>query len=298
MVHGVEECVSEKPTAIRRVHFNLPAMTTTKLRIAPILSAFSLVLATVLLSSCGSDDDKTIDFSTVEVAKSVPLTGDKDSPKCVINMKVHYAADGKDSCSRKINAVLCKELFSADGADVPQSARAFADSYADNYKESMAKFYAADRGDSRKRSWYEYRYSAETSVEDGRKGIVVYTAKLDYSEGGAHGISQTIAINFEKATGRCVRLDDIFVKGAEKRLAEILQEKLEEAVDAKDLAELKDKGYLNTTDMYAPQNFILGKGDITFIYNVYEIAPYEQGITKLSVSYSDLEELLTKDFND
>ncbi len=88
------------------------------------------------------------------------------------------------------------------------------------------------------------------------------------------------------------------MQGAEKRLAEILQDKLEAAVGAADLNELKDKGYLNVTDMYAPQNFILGKSEITFIYNIYEIAPYEQGITKLSVSYSDLEDLLTKDFND
>lgn len=263
-----------------------------------MFSAFFLTVAAVLSVSCGSGNDKEIAFTTVDVTESVPLTGDKSSPKCTVNLKVSYASDGKDSCSGKINAVLCKELFGADGGNMPQSARTFADKYVANYKESMVKFYAADRSDSRKRAWYEYRYSMETGVEDGRKGIAVYTAKLDYYEGGAHGINQTLSFNFDKATGRCIRLDDIFVQGAEKRLAEILQDKLEEAAGAADLNELKDKGYLNTTDMYVPQNFILGKSDITFIYNIYEIAPYEQGITKLSVSYSDLEDLLTEDFND
>ncbi len=273
-------------------------MTTTKLRSTLVVAAFLLAATPALFASCSSDDDKDTAFSTVEVKKTVPLTGSNGSPKCTVNLKISYASDGKDSCSRKINATLCKELFGSDGDDVPKTARAFADSYADNYKGSMAKFYAADRADSRKSSWYEYRYDMETAVEDGRKGIVVYTAKLDYYEGGVHGINQTITLNFDKASGQCIRLDDLFVEGAEKRLAEILLEKLQEAAGAKDMAGLKDKGYLNATDIYAPQNFILGKKDITFIYNIYEIAPYEQGITTLSVSYSDLKELLTKDFSD
>lgn len=273
-------------------------MTIKKLRSALVVTAFSLVATPVFFASCGHDDDKETAFSTVEVNKTEPLTSGNNSPKCTVSLKISYASDGKDSCSRKINATLCHELFGSDDNDVPKIASAFADSYIDNYKGSMAKFYAADRADSQKRAWYEYRYDMETSVEDGRKGIVVYTAKLDYYEGGAHGINQTITFNFEKSTGRCIHLDDLFVKGAEKRLAELLLEKLQEAVDAKDLAELKDKGYLNTTDIYAPQNFILGKKDITFIYNIYEIAPYEQGITTLSVSYSDLEDLLTKEFID
>ncbi len=273
-------------------------MTTTKLRSALVVTAFLLAVAPALFASCSSDDGTETAFSTVEVKKTVPLTGGNGSPKCTVNLKISYASDGKDSCSGKINATLCHELFGSDGNDVPKAARAFADSYADIYKSSMAKFYAADRTDSRKRSWYEYRYDMETGVESGRKGIVVYTAKLDYNEGGAHGISQTITLNFDKATGRCIRLDDLFAEGTEKRLAEILLEKLQEAVGAKDLAGLKDKGYLNVTDMYAPQNFILGKKDVTFIYNIYEIAPYEQGTTTLSVSYSDLKELLAKDFND
>ncbi len=273
-------------------------MYATKLRFAPTLTAVLLTAASFLGVSCAHDDDKEIAFSTVEVAKSVPLTGDKDSPKCTVNLKISYASDGKDTCSSKINTVICKELFDANGSNVPQSARAFADGYADNYKESMAKFYAADRSDSRRKPWYEYKYSMETAIEEGRKGIVVYTAKLDYYEGGAHGISQTLAFNFKKSTGQCLHLSDIFVQGAEKRLAEILQKKLEDVADVSNLNELKDKGYLNTTDMYASQNFILGKDDITFIYNIYEIAPYEKGITRLSVSYSDLEELLTKEFND
>ena len=33
---------------------------------------------------------------------------------------------------------------------------------------------------------------------------------------------------------------------------------------------------------------------ITFIYNVYEIAPYSNGITELDIPYSDINDLLKK----
>jgi len=31
------------------------------------------------------------------------------------------------------------------------------------------------------------------------------------------------------------------------------------------------------------------------VYNAYEIAPYEKGLTELTIDYDDLEELMAKD---
>jgi hypothetical protein len=45
-------------------------------------------------------------------------------------------------------------------------------------------------------------------------------------------------------------------------------------------------------DIYAPQNFILDDDEIIFIYNPYEIAPYDKGNTELTLSYSQLKEIL------
>jgi hypothetical protein len=258
-----------------------------------------VAVAFFLFASCSKEEGSTIaGFATAEVTETTPLTNGKDSPKCTISMKMKYASDCKDSCRHAINAVLCRELLGYDSDDVPHSVENFAKDYAANYKGSMAKLFAADRNDRQKWSWYEHSYSMETNVEEGRRGIIVYTASIDYNEGGAHGIAQTLTFNFDKQSGRLIKLGDVFVPEAEKRLTEMLQEKLEASVGAKNLDELKDKGYLNTTDMYVPQNFILGSNDITFIYNVYEIAPYEHGVTKLSIDYSDVKGLLAKDFAD
>jgi hypothetical protein len=47
-------------------------------------------------------------------------------------------------------------------------------------------------------------------------------------------------------------------------------------------------------DMFPSENFILGKETITFIYNPYEIAPYEKGSIELTLSYSELDDILNK----
>jgi hypothetical protein len=47
-------------------------------------------------------------------------------------------------------------------------------------------------------------------------------------------------------------------------------------------------------DMFAPENFILGKDDITFIYNPYEIAPYAMGKTELILTYDDMDDIMKK----
>ena len=69
-------------------------------------------------------------------------------------------------------------------------------------------------------------------------------------------------------------------------------EELRKQTDTNTLDELHEKGYLLTMDIYAPQNFILGDDEITFIYNPYEIAPYDKGNTELTLSYKILEPIL------
>ena len=44
------------------------------------------------------------------------------------------------------------------------------------------------------------------------------------------------------------------------------------------------------------ENFILSEETITFVYNPYEIAPYNVGSTELIIPFSDIKELLKNSF--
>jgi hypothetical protein len=80
-------------------------------------------------------------------------------------------------------------------------------------------------------------------------------------------------------------------------LTAVLLKALKEKTGSDDLAALKEKGYLNAMDMFPTENFILGEETITFIYNPYEIAPYNMGSTELIIPYNDVDKILKTTFD-
>jgi hypothetical protein len=44
-----------------------------------------------------------------------------------------------------------------------------------------------------------------------------------------------------------------------------------------------------------PENFLLLKDEVRFVYNRYDIAPYSLGAIELSLPYSEVEEFIDKD---
>ena len=59
---------------------------------------------------------------------------------------------------------------------------------------------------------------------------------------------------------------------------------------------LHSQGYLRSTDLYVPENFILSDNAITFVYNPDEIAPYSLGSIELTIGMPALETLLKSTF--
>lgn len=254
-----------------------------------------LLSAALVLLSCHGDDEATpsVNIKEFHIEKSVPLSNDSDSPTCNVSMSVKYA-DGADSVAANMNAAIEKLLFDTQGLGLEQAADSFANKYIGDYVDYLTQFYAADRNDTARRGWYEYRYEIDTEVDFDDWGHASYIAEKEYFEGGAHGIKQTVAVNIDMATGRGMTLGDIFVPGSDKRLSVLLLEKLKAKTGLTDIGSLRSEGYLYSMEMFASSNFTLGKDGITFIYNPYEIAPYEKGTTELYVTYDEIDELTTK----
>ena len=57
---------------------------------------------------------------------------------------------------------------------------------------------------------------------------------------------------------------------------------------------LNEVGVLLDTDLYIPDNFLLGKKGVTFLYNTYDIAPYYMGRFELTVPYKEIDIYLNK----
>lgn len=253
----------------------------------------------IILQACNSDEGTHISFERTDINRETLLAGDADSPKCIVEMSVHHAKGngGKDEgkVAKAVNGTIAEELFGIQESTVEAAMDSFACKYMQEYVKAMKPLYANDRNDAARHAWYEYRYSIKTEIRTERRNVDTYVINTSYYEGGAHGIEQTKVINFNAKTGSVMRLKDIFVPGYEKRLNDILFDALKEKTGAGSIIELQDKGYLCTTEMFAPENFIMKDKSIIFIYNVYEIAPYASGKTELDIPYSDIEGIIKKE---
>ncbi len=253
-------------------------------------------LAALLMTACGDNggglfSGNGFDTDEAKVTKVVNITDEENAPKCHIALNVKYVK-GDDERAKTVNNAIEQRLFMMDSLTMQQAVDSFANLYTSDYRKNMAPLYREDKGDETKRAWYEYKYEVTTETKAGKDGCMVYIINLDMYEGGAHGISQQLVMNFDAKTGRQLKYDDIFVQGHEFRLREMLLDELKKQTDTNTLDELHAKDYLLTMDIYAPQNFILGDDEVTFIYNPYEIAPYAKGNTELTLSYSKLKDIM------
>jgi len=125
--------------------------------------------------------------------------------------------------------------------------------------------------------------------------ICIETNQFTYT-GGAHGIYGTSYENYDRNTGDLIQLADLFVPNFEKRLAVIGERYFRQSMAISTAESFDQTGYTFPNDeFYLPQNFGLTKEGITFLYSIYEIAPYAQGEQEFTIPYGELRDLLKKD---
>ena len=101
--------------------------------------------------------------------------------------------------------------------------------------------------------------------------------------GGAHGNMNISFLNFNSQTGQLMQNDDIiknndFIKLAEKYFTLELQEESNE--DGFD-------DYFFGDDFHLPENIGFSDEGVILLYNVYEIAPYSEGIIEFTIPFEE-----------
>jgi hypothetical protein len=260
------------------------------------LLPFAAILAMVFISSCGSNDNETIAMDSITVDRAVSISNEVNAPSCKVHISLLFAHENNGSKAKFVNKAIIAKIFGFEKLEVKQAVDSFTNNYLSNYKKNLTKLYNADRKDKNSKSlgWYDYHYILKGSSMKGRKGIMIYNLELDSYEGGVHGISEQQNLNFSTRSGKRLTLNDIFVPGYKEELNSLLLKALEDKTGSKDINELHRRSYLLSNDMYATENFMLNDGTITFVYNPYEIAPFAVGSTELTLSDSDLSNILKK----
>ena len=267
-----------------------------------LVNRFLIVLGLLGATGCdwiGPSNDSP--YNHIFREEAAHLTDDASSPFCDFSIDYTYLEDENDSIATLINQAIQREWLGDDYANLlPEVAvDSFMHVYIRDYRQEVGKLYGADRAQATSEeeipNWYNQTYSLVTFVEEGRGGTVNASANYFVDMGGAHPNQWSRWMNFDFVSGKHLTQEEVFLPSAKADIEKLLLDKLirqqaeqhpEENVTS--LEDLQQLGFLQMTNMYIPDNFLLGKEAVLFLFNRYDIAPYSAGEIVIEVPYEEI----------
>jgi len=149
-----------------------------------------------------------------------------------------------------------------------------------------------------RKSELPYQFDLNGKVLLNRSGVLTLGLYTTTYTGGAHGSNHTEYLVFDTESGRRLRLQDVFVKGFEKRLNQFIDARFRKMMGLSKTERLdSEKGSLFKNSIQFNQNFALTNKGVSFLYNEYEIAAYVYGETEVDLSYKELAGILKHEYS-
>lgn len=118
--------------------------------------------------------------------------------------------------------------------------------------------------------------------------------RTDNYTGGAHGSHGILFTNYDLQENREIKLDEVIVAGKMDTLTQLAETIfLENEKQARGEDTPISSFFFEDDQFILNDNFLLKKDSILFLYNIYEIKPYSDGITKLAIPYTQINDLLS-----
>ena len=188
-------------------------------------------------------------------------------------------ADGNNSVSKSINSTIEKFIINTISFSEDSIINL-------SLKDAVKKFdsiYVAFKDDFEENPLiWEMLIDGEVTYQSPALTCIAINSYLN--TGGAHGNMTISFLNFNSQTGQLLHLDEHiknktdFIKLAEKYFNIKLQESSNE--DGFD-------NYFLGKDFHLPENIGFSDDGVILLYNVYEIAPYSEGITEFTIPFEE-----------
>ena len=265
-----------------------------------------LLAASGFFFSCGNIMNKNagaLEFDSIQVNETAHLFGDTAKPACNLIINLTYASRSADEKMKdSLNTYFLSACFGEKymGMTPEEAVKKYTEKYVGDYRKDLEPMYRKDEQDKENAedmgAWYSYYKGIESHVQLYTGHLLVY--RIDYNEytGGAHGIYMSTFLNLDLKTLSPIHLGDLFEGDYKEALTDLLWKQLMADNNVSTRQELEDMGYATTGDLEPIENFYLDPTGITFYYNVYEIAPYVMGATKITLSYEDIAHLMNGEF--
>lgn len=255
-----------------------------------VVTVLCFMAISLIVGACSSGKDKDIKFETLVVKKHVPLNNGQAKPFCNIDMSIDFVK-GDEGYAKRINSQILQTLFRLDSVTPKQAVDSFITCYIAQYRDELMPFYVAGKG-KLTQNWYAYSYMLRTSEKNGHKDVLCYTVEKTTLEGGEHQLHTVQCMNFDRRNGMLVTLAGVLKHDCEKQLNKLLLEALMEHFQCTTKDELSKQSVLMNSEIYVPDNYLILDDGIEFVYNEFEIAPYEAGTIRLKISNRKLKPIL------
>ena len=113
--------------------------------------------------------------------------------------------------------------------------------------------------------------------------------------GGAHGMSSIDIVNYDRATGKKIALEELFIKDYQKKLMDIVEKEYRKQERISSTDKLSDKLGWFKNEFVLAEVIGIGEDGLHLEYNSYEIKPYSGGTTSVVVDYSLLKDIIKPD---
>ena len=264
------------------------------------------VALAVLMVGCGLSSNGDSAYRHVFIEEEARLVDTDNSPYCDFAIDFTYL-DEVDSVAVRMNRSIQREFLGDDYATLTPVAAvdSFRNAYLADYRNEVGAIFEKERANASSEeeipAWFSQTYSLVTFVEEGQGGVINATANYFVDMGGAHPHQWSQWLNFDFVTGRILEKDEVFHLEASADIEAMLLDKLirmqaEEHPDTQvnSLEDLQNMGFLQHTNMFIPDNFLLSKRGMLFLFNRYDIAPYSAGEIVIEVPYEEIGHYLKK----
>lgn len=257
-----------------------------------------IFLISLLLEACQKTHTAHIDgliLHDVELDTTYTLGKEASAPSCHVAIQMQYA-EGKHA--KEINAIVLSsgtlppEYQPAGCTDIRSAVKAFADQYIRSYRDTNQPLYKYDQNNSKA---YAQRFQLTVSTFARCQDILTYSATIKMQAGEQPETTQTTVRNIDTKNGHVLSLSDIYMHGAEEEVKAVIIKKLAKSHGTNGLDGLRDRQIFAESEVYIPDNFIIYRDKVTFIYQQGEIAPHDEGEIRITVSRSDIGKLMKQD---
>lgn len=261
-------------------------------------SIFLSLLVVLIVFSCKNSGTKDSlqdagsgwTFDTLRAEHMIHLKDDTAKAGMKIElMMVYPTAPINDVLLAKIRGLVAY-AFAGKGYEKMNPGNAFG-----AFEEGIirqAKGYVANAEDDEGLVGEFYQKIYTTIVDTTSISMCALTSTGEYF-GGAHGAYSQIYYNIDTRDGTLIHEDNLFVGGSVDKVSKLIRAEIPNTENSNgDPITLLD----DVETLQPSENFYFGNKGIVFIYNPYEIAPYSDGIIKITIPYEKVMSLVAPQY--